>query len=578
MAAAERSTPSVIVSHVDIVYRVFGSRARTDERPPGLRGLLDRSHRAPRSVHAVKDVSFVALHGQSIGIIGRNGSGKSTILRAIAGLMPPTNGRVWADGSPALLGVNAVLEKSLSGARNVYIGAQALGLTRAQVDEKFNEIVDFAELGEAIHLPMSTYSSGMAARLRFAISTAAAPGVLIIDEALATGDAHFRERSQERIEELRGQAGTVFLVSHSANTIREMCDRAIWLDRGELVADGDVDDVVDAYEEAGRRGVIGPVILEPDVPGVERWSGKDRYAVSALTSARSLEPGPDRVVVVGGQDLAVALAAVPVAVRQQAPLLLVRSRSVPKPVLAELERLGPDEVVVVGDENAVGAAVVETLEKRGFDTVRVDGGSAPGTVARLATSEEGPVGRPVFVVADGDEAAALAAALRAVAEDGTVLVVRQDEVAPEVLEAVRVLRPSVLHLLVHTAEVAASVTQALGDAAGVPVQRTLSPSPDEASVAVAASHREPVDVVYVAAAPADAVTGTFVAAQTGMPLLLVDRDTVSEPVHEELRRLRPAHVVVLGGMPSVTTALRQQLADYVVADGLDEASVLDDAF
>ncbi|QKE85534.1 ATP-binding cassette domain-containing protein [Arthrobacter sp. NEB 688] len=576
MGAAER-TPSVVVSHVDIVYRVFGSRARTGERPPGLRGMLSRGDRAPRQVHAVKDVSFVGYHGQSIGIIGRNGSGKSTILRAIAGLIPPTSGHVWADGSPALLGVNAVLEKSLSGARNVYIGAQALGLSKAEVDAKFDEIADFADIGDAIHLPMSTYSSGMAARLRFAISTAARPGVLIIDEALSTGDAAFRERSAQRIEELRGEAGTVFLVSHSANTIREMCDRAIWLDRGELIADGPVDDVVDAYEEAGRRGTIGPIEIEQEVAGVERWAGRDRYAVSATTSARAVEPRPERVLVAGGTDLAVALAAVPTAVRSNSPLLLVRSRSVPPVVLAELRRLAPDEVVVVGDPQGVGDSVVEALEKAGLDTRRVPGVDAQTVVATLAR-DEAPTGRPVFVVPARDEAAALSAALRAVEVGGTVLVVGTDGVDPEVLDTLRALRPSEVHLLVERADLAASVTDVLAEAAGVRVQRHLSPSPAEVAVAASEHHRENVDVVYVASAPADAVTGTLVAAQSGMPLLLVDRDAVPEPVHDALKRLRPAHVVVLGGVPSVSTAVRQQLVDYVVDEDGDEASRLEDSF
>lgn len=249
------AVPSVIVSHLDIVYRIFGARrsTATTSRPDSsrLEKVLRRSRNvgATHEVHAVKDVSFVAHHGESIGIIGRNGSGKSTLLRAVAGLIPPTRGRVWVAGDPALLGVNAVLMRKLTGERNIYIGGQALGLTKQQVSERFDDIVEFSGIGDFVHLPMDSYSSGMAARLRFAISTAVAPDVLMVDEALATGDAEFKQRSSERIAEIRDQAGTVFLVSHANDTIREICGRALWMDKGQLVMDGPAEEVVSAYED-----------------------------------------------------------------------------------------------------------------------------------------------------------------------------------------------------------------------------------------------------------------------------------------------------------------------------------------
>ena len=314
MAGAEPN-PSVIVSHVDIVYRVFaGGRPGAGWRRGGRRSV--------RNIHAVKDISFVATHGESIGVIGRNGSGKSTLLRAVAGLVPPTAGDVWADGTPALLGVNAVLVRQLSGARNIYLGAQALGLSKAEVDEVYDEIVEFSGIGEAIHLPMSTYSSGMAARLRFAISTAAVPPVLVIDEALATGDAHFRARSTERIERLRAQAGTVFLVSHSAATIRSMCDRALWLDQGELVMDGPVDEVVDAYADSAEKALGTRQEPETDVPGVQRWWGSSKYQGSALISRLGTPGRRDTVVLAAGGELTLAFSAIPAATVVGAPVLL----------------------------------------------------------------------------------------------------------------------------------------------------------------------------------------------------------------------------------------------------------------
>ena len=178
-----------------------------------------------------------------------NGSGKSTLLRAIAGLIPPAGGTVHVAGNPALLGVNAVLMKDLSGARNIMIGALALGLSRKQVDERFDEIVDFAEIGEFVNLPMKSYSSGMGARLRFSISASAVPDILMIDEALATGDAGFRAKSKAKMDEVRESAGTVFLVSHSLATIQAMCTRVMWIHEGKLVMDGRPKEVCGAYKK-----------------------------------------------------------------------------------------------------------------------------------------------------------------------------------------------------------------------------------------------------------------------------------------------------------------------------------------
>lgn len=249
MAAPEDSppgttqrAPSVVCSHVDIVYRVYGIGKEEDsaDEESAVKRLLTRSTRGVgvREVHAVRDVSFVAYPGESIGIIGRNGSGKSTLLRSIAGLVPPTHGDIWIGGKAALLGVGSMLMADLTGRENVEIGMQALGLSPREVRERMGEIIEFADIGPFIDMPMNAYSSGMAARLRFAISTAVVPDVLVVDEALATGDAQFRERATERIEQIRRQAGTVFLVSHSRSTVSKMCNRVLWMDQGRLLADG----------------------------------------------------------------------------------------------------------------------------------------------------------------------------------------------------------------------------------------------------------------------------------------------------------------------------------------------------
>ncbi|MGK5530796.1 ABC transporter ATP-binding protein [Streptomyces sp. URMC 129] len=244
--------PTVIADDLHIVYRVYGGGGRGNATA-ALRRIIRREPPARvREVHAVRGVSFVAYRGEAIGLIGTNGSGKSTLLRAVAGLLPAERGKVYTDGQPSLLGVNAALMNDLTGERNVILGGLAMGMTREQIRERYKSIVEFSGINEKddfISLPMRTYSSGMQARLRFAIAAAKDHDVLMIDEALATGDKKFQRRSEARIREMRAEAGTVFLVSHNNKTIRDTCDRVLWLEKGELVMDGPTDQVLKAYEE-----------------------------------------------------------------------------------------------------------------------------------------------------------------------------------------------------------------------------------------------------------------------------------------------------------------------------------------
>lgn len=249
-------TPTVIADNVHIVYKVHGATGGKGSATSALSRIVRRAS-APgtREVHAVKGATFVAYEGEAIGLIGSNGSGKSTLLRAIAGLLPPAAGRVHTRGQPSLLGVNAALMNDLTGEKNVLLGGLAMGMSRGEVRERFDEIVEFSgidEKGDFITLPMRTYSSGMAARLRFSIAAAKSHDVLMIDEALATGDAAFQRRSEARIRELRAEAGTVFLVSHNNKAIRDTCERVLWLEKGVLVQDGPTEEVLAAYEEFTR--------------------------------------------------------------------------------------------------------------------------------------------------------------------------------------------------------------------------------------------------------------------------------------------------------------------------------------
>jgi teichoic acid transport system ATP-binding protein len=272
MAAAEPSAktaadPMVVVDNLHVVYRVFGSKSDKGTAATALWRMLRRQRRpSVREVHAIRGVSFVANRGDAVGVIGRNGSGKSTLLRAIAGLLPPEQGAVYTTGHASLLGVNAALLDDLTGERNVVVCGLAMGMTPREVKDKYQGIVDFSGVGDFINLPMRAYSTGMGSRLRFAIASARSHEVLLIDEALVTGDAEFRVRSRQRIEELRAQAGTVFIVAHSMAQIEETCNRVIWLEKGQIVRAGDdVPAIIDAYlaatggEPLVREGAKNPL-------------------------------------------------------------------------------------------------------------------------------------------------------------------------------------------------------------------------------------------------------------------------------------------------------------------------------
>ena len=248
MAVADNERiPTVIADNAHIIYRIHGSGAAGTNSPvAGFKRIITRTKSAAvREVHAVKGVSFTAYRGEAIGLIGSNG------------LLPvEPGGAIYAAGQPSLLGVNAALMNDLSGERNVTLGCLAMGMTPAQVKAQVNDIIEFSginERGDFSSLPMRTYSSGMAARLRFSIAAAKKHDVLLIDEALATGDAKFRKRSEQRVRDLRTEAGTVFLVSHSEQSIRDTCERSIWLESGVIRADGPTGAVMKEYEAYVNR-------------------------------------------------------------------------------------------------------------------------------------------------------------------------------------------------------------------------------------------------------------------------------------------------------------------------------------
>jgi ABC-2 type transport system ATP-binding protein len=206
---------------------------------------------------ALKEVSFTVPSSEVFGIVGRNGAGKTTLLKVIARVLRPTGGRVVVRGLTApLLGLGAGFNDELTGRENIFLSGATLGFPSRDMQARYNRIVDFAGLAEFIDAPLRTYSTGMRARLGFAIATDVEPDVLLLDEIMSVGDEEFRRRCTSRIEKFRANGATVVLVSHGLETVRALCDRALFLDRGEMKMIGPTEDVVTEYTRT---------VLEPEV-------------------------------------------------------------------------------------------------------------------------------------------------------------------------------------------------------------------------------------------------------------------------------------------------------------------------
>jgi ABC-type polysaccharide/polyol phosphate transport system ATPase subunit len=244
--------PAVRVEHVSVTYRT------TFERTPTFKNAvvrLGRGERAVKVVKAVQDVSFDVDHGTTMGIIGANGAGKSTLMRTIAGILPPNEGRIEVHGRVStLLALGVGFNAMLSGRENVVLGGLAAGLSRREIQERYEEISDFAELGEFMDMPMRTYSSGMFSRLAFSVAVHMEPDVLLIDEALSAGDARFKQKAAAKMKELVAQARTMFLVSHSMSSVRDLCKDVIWMHRGRLMMRGAPGEVIEAYTKFLKVG------------------------------------------------------------------------------------------------------------------------------------------------------------------------------------------------------------------------------------------------------------------------------------------------------------------------------------
>lgn len=295
--AGDSRRAMIVADDVHVEYRVFASGKRMTARDTLTSLRSFRGGRDFKTIPALRGVSFTASEGETIGVVGHNGSGKSTLFRAMSGLIPTSGGTMLARERPVLLGVNAALVPELSGENNIKLGLLAMGFSPEEAAEQVGEIADFAELNEFIYHPMRTYSSGMGARLRFAIASAKAHSILLVDEALAVGDRRFRTKSEKRIRELRDSAGLVMIVSHSVGSLRDTCERVLWVHKGELVADGPAGDVIKDYvawtKKPGAGAVGAAAATKPRTKNAPAGAAPHTKAVA--TAAASEEQAPKAV-------------------------------------------------------------------------------------------------------------------------------------------------------------------------------------------------------------------------------------------------------------------------------------------
>lgn len=308
---------------------------------------------------ALDDVSFEVRKGDVFGIMGTNGSGKSTMLKIIAGVLEPTKGTCQVNGNIApLIELGAGFDMDLSARENIYLNGALLGYSKQFIDENFDAIVEFAEVEKFLDMPLKNYSSGMVARIAFAIATVIVPEILIVDEVLSVGDFMFQKKCEDRITKLIKEHGvTVLIVSHNNDQIERLCNKVVWIEKGHLRMAGTAKEVCQTYRVLG--GHVGSkeseqIVFEalqdpkkPDMSGIESIEADTRYGIAAKLSSRCYPDGAKAVILASGEHEMVPLIANGLAGALDAPILLTQNESVPDITAQELTRLNPETVYVL---------------------------------------------------------------------------------------------------------------------------------------------------------------------------------------------------------------------------------------
>lgn len=312
-----------------------------------------------KEFRALDDVSFEVKQGDVFGILGTNGSGKSTILKIIAGVLEPSKGSCTVNGNIApLIELGAGFDMELTARENIYLNGALLGYSKQFIEENFDDIVEFAEVEKFLDMPMKNYSSGMVARIAFAIATVIVPEILIVDEVLSVGDFMFQKKCEDRITKLIKEHGvTVLIVSHNNDQIERLCNKAVWIEKGHLRMAGTAKEVCQTYRVLG--GHVGSkeseqIVFEtlqdprkPDMTGIESIEADTRYGIAAKLSSRCYPDGAKTVILASGEHEMVPLIANGFAGALDAPILLTQNESVPDITAQELTRLNPQTVYVL---------------------------------------------------------------------------------------------------------------------------------------------------------------------------------------------------------------------------------------
>lgn len=330
-----------------------------------------------KEFRALDDVSFEVKQGDVFGILGTNGSGKSTILKIIAGVLEPSKGSCTVSGNIApLIELGAGFDMELTARENIYLNGALLGYSKQFIEENFDDIVEFAEVEKFLDMPMKNYSSGMVARIAFAIATVIVPEILIVDEVLSVGDFMFQKKCEDRITKLIKEHGvTVLIVSHNNDQIERLCNKAVWIEKGHLRMAGTAKEVCQTYRVLG--GHVGSkeseqIVFEtlqdpkkPDMSGIESIEADTRYGIAAKLSSRCYSDGAKTVILASGEHEMVPLIANGLAGALDAPILLAQNESVPDITAQELTRLNPQTVYVLNG----GTLDVDAVTKEASSSV-----------------------------------------------------------------------------------------------------------------------------------------------------------------------------------------------------------------
>lgn len=290
---------AIVVEHLSKCYHIYETpRARLKQFVyPSIKRLIGRKdiNNYYREFWSVKDISFEIKKGETVGIIGNNGAGKSTLLQMICGTLNPTEGQVTINGRiAALLELGSGFNMDFTGKENVYLNAAVLGLSKKEIDLKYQDIVDFADIKDFMDQPVKTYSSGMIARLAFSVAVQVNPDILIVDEALSVGDMAFQEKSFSKMKEIRDTGTSILFVSHSLSAVRNFCDKAVWVQKGQIRMIGERLDVCDAYQQEteGKNTLAKPVGSASNIP-LEHDNEKKIKLHDVTCSKKIYEMGED---------------------------------------------------------------------------------------------------------------------------------------------------------------------------------------------------------------------------------------------------------------------------------------------